>query len=467
MAKEESLARPIMVIDDEESSANIIVHMLKAANIRNTVIVTDSSKTFDKINNHNPLIIITDLRMPEISGEDILDYTKKNCPEVPVVVVTAVNNLDKADECMENGAKIYFQKPLDRIPFIPFIKNLIREVKLDQTIREITKGMKSDSLKNPEPFKKIHTQSRKMLQNFKYAEAIKHSSEPVLITGETGVGKEVFARAVYETSEVSGEFVPVNLAGLDDNLFSDTLFGHYEGSFTDAKTRREGLIRKAENGMLFLDEIGELHPASQVKLLRLLQEREYYPIGSDKPKYSNAKIIAATNRETKELIKSSSFRLDLYYRLTTHHIHIPALKKRTEDIPLLAEFFIKEAQKIFRKKINKIPPEFYRYLANYSFPGNIRELRAIIFDAVGKAEDDKLDVKLIRDKLSETASTLPEDSISDNNFFRQFPHLPTLKQAENMLIMEAMQRTGNNQTAASALLGISQQAVSKRLKKIN
>ncbi|MDZ7767137.1 MAG: sigma 54-interacting transcriptional regulator [Melioribacteraceae bacterium] len=213
-------------------------------------------------------------------------------------------------------------------------------------------------------------------------EAIAKTNLPVLITGETGTGKELIANAIHKVSGRKGELVPVNVAGVDDNLFSDTLFGHKKGAFTGAEIERKGLIERAEDGTLFLDEIGDLNIESQVKLLRLLQEGQFYPLGSDIAKLSNARIIVATNRSIKSLQSSNTFREDLYYRLRSHHINIPPLRERKKDIPYLIDFFLIRAAKELGKTKPRPPKELYTLLSNYHFPGNIRELEGIIYDAV-------------------------------------------------------------------------------------
>lgn len=214
-----------------------------------------------------------------------------------------------------------------------------------------------------------------MRRIFRYMEAVAASDQPVLVTGETGVGKEMVVRALHDASHRKGQFIAVNVAGLDDQAFSDTLFGHTRGAFTGADQAREGLVAKAAGGTLFLDEIGDLQLPSQIKLLRLLQEREYYPLGSDNGKKSDARIVVATNRDLKQMMEGNSFRSDLYYRLKTHRIQVPPLRDRLEDMPLLVNHFLDEAAAAIGKSRPVTPVELNGYLAAYSFPGNIRELK--------------------------------------------------------------------------------------------
>jgi len=313
-------------------------------------------------------------------------------------------------------------------------------------------------------FESIVTRDRKMWSIFRYIEAIAPTSQAVLITGETGTGKELIARALHAVSRYSGDFVSVNVAGLDDMMFSDTLFGHNRGAYTGADRTRKGLIETAAGGTLFLDEIGELNKASQVKLLRLLQEHEYYSLGSDRKMYSTARILVATNTRLDALMESGSFRSDLYYRLCSHHIHLPSLRERRDDIPLLVEYFTAKAAKDLGRPLPKIPEDMLDLLLLRNFPGNVRELKGLVINAV--AVSDNGTVVFPR-------SNSPRPALAANNQitadFNNLPHpagrMPTLFEAEEYLIREALKVSGGNQRAAALLLGISRQALNKRIKR--
>ena len=248
-------------------------------------------------------------------------------------------------------------------------------------------------------------------------------------------------------------------------MFSDTLFGHEKGAFTGADTKRTGLIEKAKSGTLFLDEIGDLEMSSQVKLLRLLQEIEYYPLGSDVAMISNARIIAASNLDLKQ--KQGSFRKDLYYRLNIHHIHIPPLRERTEDIPLLLEYFIDDACKSLNKSIRDIPEEVINLLKAYPFPGNIRELQSLVFDIVGRTSSKCLELELVLNYFKAQGIGINSDKIK-NKRVSQITYsgdFPTMEMIEEYFINEAMKKTEMSQTAAAQLLDISQSTLSRRFKR--
>lgn len=305
---------------------------------------------------------------------------------------------------------------------------------------------------------------------FQYSEIVACSPQAVLITGETGVGKELFAHAIHRISGVRGMFVSINVAGLDDAMFSDTLFGHKKGAFTGADQYRDGLISKAANGTLFLDEIGDLNELSQVKLLRLLQEREYYPVGADLVKASSARIVLATNVNLQERIKEGRFRRDLYFRLCSHQIHIPALRERREDIPLLLDSFIAESARHFGRSVPVVSPELVKALVKYDFPGNVRELQARVSDAVARNDEGMLgldDFPGISEALPERSSPAGAAPTATNSgIYCLFGRLPTFREIEDYLIIEALKISEGNYAVAASILGVTRQTISKRLKAI-
>jgi DNA-binding NtrC family response regulator len=301
-------------------------------------------------------------------------------------------------------------------------------------------------------------------------EAIAGTNQPVLITGESGTGKELVAKTLHSLGRSREKMVTVNVAGLDDNIFSDTLFGHTQGAFTGADKRRMGMIETAGDGTLFLDEIGDLSMASQVKLLRLIQEGEYYPVGGDIPRHSRARIICSTHQNLLKKEKELTFRKDLYYRLHTHHINLPPLRERKDDIPLLLDYFIRYSCKATGKKIPFYPKELATLLAAYHFPGNIRQLKSMVYDAVATHRTGTLSMntfeKIIhagqeKDLLPETGGSGETDTI---NPFSGIEVLPTFQEASDLLMAEALRRTNGNQSMAARFLGVSQPALSKRLK---
>jgi DNA-binding NtrC family response regulator len=276
---------------------------------------------------------------------------------------------------------------------------------------------------------------------------------------------------VHTLSGLKGEFISINIAGLDDQMFSDTLFGHRRGAFTGALNDRAGLIMKATDGTIFLDEIGDLNILSQIKLLRLLQENEYYSLGSDNPLHSNARLVVATNHNLWQRMNEGNFRKDLYYRLCTHHVSIPPLRKRTEDIPLLLDHFIKQAANALGRKNLSYRKELIDFLVTYKFPGNVRELQSIVHDFVSRTETSRLSTSLLKSIITreqEHARIFTEKGMTDSNPSDNginFPSFPTLKFAEDYLIDRALELTNNNQGAAASMLGLTRQALNNRLRR--
>jgi DNA-binding NtrC family response regulator len=457
------------LIDDEDQALKSFEMALRSANMNNFISCHDSRDVMPLLQSRDVEVMLLDLRMPHISGEELLPKIISNYPEVPVIVVTGANDVETAVKCMQHGAFDYIVKPIEKSRLVAATKRAIEIRELQRENQLLKTHVLSNKLDTPEAFSEIITISACMRSIFQYMEAIATSPRQVLITGETGVGKELVAQALHRLSNRKGGFVPVNVAGLDDNIFTDTLFGHKKGAFTDAQEARGGLVEQASGGTLFLDEIGDLNTASQVKLLRLLQEGEYFPLGSDLAKRSNARIVVATNQDLEDLQSSGKFRKDLYYRLCDHHIEIPPLRNRREDLPVLAEHFLEKASRTLGRKKPTPPEELVTLLTTYHFPGNVRELESIIFDAVSRHKSGKLSLDLFKAHISQKPSGTEKDLekfVSAGSSLMSFSEqLPTLKQTEQLVIEEALKRSKGNQSIAALSLGISRQALNKRLQK--
>jgi DNA-binding NtrC family response regulator len=457
-------SQPAIVLVDDESTVLLSSKMiLGSAGISNVRAIQDSRELMSLLASQDAAVVVLDLFMPYISGSQLLPEIRQEYPELPVIVMTANQEIETAVACMKEGAFDYLVKPVEESRFVSSVKRALELHTLRRQVDALKRYLISDDLDNGEAFASITTNSRSMRALFQYLEAVSGSSEPVLITGETGVGKELLAEAVHRLSNRKGRFVPINMAGLDDALFSDTLFGHRKGAFSGAEAAREGMVSQAAGGTLFLDEIGDLQPASQVKLLRLLQERQYYPLGSDVAKMSNVRVVCATNRNLSARMEAEQFRSDLYFRLSVHQVEVPPLRRRKEDIPLLVTRFIDEAANELEKKPPKAPPELLTLLANYHFPGNVRELRAMIFDSVarhtsGRVLSAKPLRKIIKAQQSATIQAVPAAAPTGPE-----GRFATLKEMEQMHIDSALQRAGGNQGIAAALLGISRPALNRRL----
>jgi DNA-binding NtrC family response regulator len=411
-------------------------------------------------------VMLLDLSMPHISGEELLPLVTKDFPDVPVIIITGSNDVDTAVACMKSGAFDYMVKPVEKTRLISGLKRAIEIRELQRENRLLKAHVLSDQLEHPEAFSEIVTNSETMLSIFQYIEAISISPQPVLITGETGVGKELIARVIHTLSNRKGNFVPVNVAGLDDNVFADTLFGHKKGAFTGADQARSGLIEQASGGTLFLDEIGDLSPTSQVKLLRLLQDGEFFPLGSDIVKHSDARVVVATNEDLQTLQESGKFRKDLYYRLRAHHIHIPPLRDREEDLPILMDHFLTKASKALGKHKPTPPVELFGLLATYPFPGNIRELESLIFDAVTSCKSEKLSLEPFRSYMHQNGSAakaeVPVRPIKPSTLPEKMHSISSM--TEKQMIIDALNKTNQNRTKAAELLQISRRTLQNKIK---
>lgn len=415
---------------------------------------------------HRPDVVMTDLRMPVMDGFALVEAIAAEAEFTPIVVVSGVGAVAEAVRAMRLGAWDYISKPILNFEALQItLESCLERAGTKQELERLRRHLSEGTLDDEGAFGSIVTTSPRMRAIFLYLESVAPSRQPVLITGETGTGKELIARAVHTLSRLSGQFVAINLAGVDDVMFSDTLFGHQRGAYTGADRAREGLIRQADGGTLFLDEIGDLSPGSQVKLLRLLQEGEYLPLGADKVRRSSARIVAATHADLKGKMELGTFRPDLYYRLCSHRVELPPLRDRPEDLPLLTAHFMEKAASLLGKPAPAAPAELNRYLAAYRFPGNIRELEAIIHDAVARSRSRILPlesiVTVIGSDLRTPVSALPVVSQCPVCPFAE--KFPTLKGAEERLISEALLRADNNQRLAAAYLGITRQALNKRL----
>ncbi len=462
---------PILVVDDEIEIIRSYTIALRASGFRNIRICKDSRNVLSMLSKEEMSLILLDLTMPYLSGDALLPEIKQEFPQIPIIVITGNIEIDTAVKCMKTGAHDYMIKPIEKSRLVAAVKRVVEMRELQYENELLKERVLTGRIKNPDAFSTIITNNDTMKSLFQYVESISKSPQPVLITGETGVGKELMAAAIHKLSNRQGQYVSVNVAGIDDSVFSDTLFGHVKGAFTGAEAVRKGLVEKASDGTLFLDEIGDLHEESQIKLLRLLQEKEYYPMGSDLPKMTDARTVVATNQDIKTLQKSGRFRKDLFYRIRTHAIHIPPLRERLDDIPLLMDLFLEEVSHSLGKKKPTPPDELITLLQNYHFPGNIRELETMVYDAVSNHESKKLSMDRFKNHMEQECSA---EKLSFSQFTSKHDALlfgpgilPTLEESNNRLIVEAMKRTKDNQSMAAKILGISRQRLSRQLKSLH
>jgi DNA-binding NtrC family response regulator len=393
---------PVLIIDDEEHFLDSIVPILRINGITNVECCQDSLEVMPLLKKKKFSVILLDIKMPGIKGTELLPKITAEYPEIPVIMVTSVDNeISTVVDCIKQGAFDYLVKPVETAKLITTIQNALESAHNKKMIASLKESLLAEAPWNPYDFKDIITQDKKMLAVLKYIEAIARFREPVLITGETGTGKESLGRFIHQVNRQGGDFITANIAGLDAHLFADTIFGHEIGAFTGAVSVRKGLIEQAVNGTLFLDEIGELAKPSQISLLRLIQSEEYCKLGSDKPLFTNAHLVLSTTKDINVMKETGGFRKDIYYRLNTHHIHLPPLRERKEDIPLLLDYFIKKGAETYKKEVTGISPGLIQLLSCYDFPGNILELESMVYDAVSRHSSGSLSLEVFLEKIKE------------------------------------------------------------------
>lgn len=469
------MADHILLVDDNEDALALNSAILEGRSFK-VSIASSARDALTLLKTIRPDIIVLDLIMPKMNGYEACREIKANTStrEIPVIFLTSVDDQLSIEKCFDIGGADYINvsnNPEELVARINLHIGVARHrcQARSTASEEMFPGhdVGRAVVKHPNAFASVVTSSDNMYRVFEMVENVAGSSRPVLITGETGVGKEKIASIIHQISGRQGRFVTVNIAGLDDTLFSDALFGHAKGAYTHAEGNRAGFVETAKSGSLFLDEIGDLTGESQVKLLRLIQENEYYPLGSDSVRKSDTRIIVATNKNLSYMSQSGEFREDLYYRLKTHRITLPPLRDRLKDLPILLDHFFKRAADELQREVPGYPNYLIPFLRQYDFPGNIRELEAMVFDAVSrtKGENVALDVfrEIFLDMDIAVSATKQEERCGITYSNGPQGAFPTIDDTTDQLIDEALRRTNGNQSRAAKLLGISRQALNKRL----
>lgn len=460
-----SFSAAILLVDDDVAILRSTSQVLEEGFQLTCIPAATGTEALDLMAREPVGLVLLDLGLPDLPGEELLTRLRRDYPEVPVIIVTALADIDSAVRCMGNGAYDYVVKGSDPGRLINSVKRALESRQKDLKIASLRDSLQAIDLKRPESFSDLITTNDKMRALFRFIEAVAASDEPILLQGETGTGKELFARAIHKSSGVRGPFVATNLGGLEDLLVSDTLFGHVKGAYTGADEARKGLIFQAAGGTLFLDEIGDLSSQSQVKLLRFLENREYFPLGTDLPRRSEARIVAATNQNLESRAEEGRFRRDLLFRLSTYRVDIPPLRERREDIPLLCAHFLSSMAS--GPDCPTLSPGALTALGLHSFPGNVRELRSLLLKAKALSPGQEIDRSVVERLLSAPPKAGPDPSMATAAVAKPappMPEMPTIEQAIEDLIEKALKRTDGLQSSAAKLLGISPQALSQRLK---
>jgi DNA-binding NtrC family response regulator len=399
-------------------------------------------------------LVVTDLKLPGMNGLEFLQAVKRSNAALPVVVMTAFGTVETAVEAMKAGASDYVLKPfaLDEM-------RMVIHKELDvRRLREENRSLR-EALQQRYQHPNIVARSTKMQSVLATVERVAATNSTVLLGGESGVGKDLIARAIHETSRrAAGPFIKINSTAIPENLLESELFGYEKGAFTGATTSKPGKFELADKGTLFLDEIGDVLPATQVKLLRVLQEREFERLGGTRTLKVDVRLIAATNRDLREALEQGTFREDLYYRLNVVPIDIPPLREHKEDIPELVKLFLARSSAESGKEITSVSPEAMRMLMDHYWPGNVRELQNIVERAFA----------LARGPLLEAADILfdPPRARPQNSPASLLPEGMTLEQWEDEMIREAVRRANGNKSQAARMLGLSRNALRYRLSKM-
>lgn len=438
----------ILVIDDEKNIREGLQMALEDEGYE--VLTAADGKSGLQIALHNDVdLVITDLRMPELSGFDILQKVISETPGVPVIVLTGHGTVETAVEAMRVGAYDFLTKPLDLERLFLLVKRALQNRELALQRRELERELESKL-----SFGNIIGKSSAMNKVFNDIKRVAPTKATVLITGESGVGKELVANAIHNLSpRKTNPFVKVHCASLAESLLESELFGHERGAFTGAVERKRGRFEMANGGTIFLDEIGEINQSIQVKLLRVLQEKQIERVGGSSVINIDTRIITATNRDLEKEMKAGSFREDLYYRLNVVHIYVPPLRDRKEDIPLLLSAFIKEFSEENGKKINSVEPKARNAIYNYDWPGNIRQLRNCIESAVVMSSDEVL-------RFCDLPSTVKAKAESS---FIKIPMGLTMAEAEKQIILQTLDNENNNKTKTADILGIGRRTLHRKL----
>jgi len=449
--------RRVLVVDDEENLRHMLQTLLKREGY-DPVGVPSVDSALRELGNLPYDIVITDLRMPGRSGLELVDEVRRRNLDATVVVMTAFGSKDVAIEAMKRGAYDYLSKPFEADELILLLRKAEERERLFRENQTLARQVRSAGAEPEAGFGDFVARSPQMLELFRTVRKIAEFKSTVLIDGESGTGKELVARALHSSSpRARAAFIAVNCGAIPANLLESELFGHRKGAFTDANRDRKGLFEEASGGTLFLDEIGELPLSLQVKLLRVLQEGEIRRLGDSQDTKVDVRVVAATARDLADEVKRGAFREDLYYRLNVFALHLPALRERREDIPLLVEHFLARMNARMGLAITGITPEAMRVLVAYDWPGNVRELENTVERAVVLAEGPTIDVDSLPARPRAAGSgTTPAPAAADDG---DLSIKKASRRSEEDLIRRALERTKGNRTRAADLLEISHRAL--------
>src|SRR3954466_7766277 len=441
----------ILAIDDEPAMTEWLKILLEHAGyeVKTALIGTRGEELFKT---WRPDAVITDMMLPDADGIDLVRKFKHIDPEAEVIVVTGQGNIPKSVDAVKAGAFDFLEKPIDAERLLDKLEKAIKQKSLVDENEQL-----KQKLQDRYKFQNVIGKSKKMQELFELIESVAASEANILIQGENGTGKELIANAIhYNSKRLKGPFIKINCAAIPKDLIELELFGYKKGAFTGAMADKEGLFEMAEGGSLLLDEIGEMPPYLQTKLLRVLQEREYRPIGSDRIVHVDFRLICATNIDLDAALRDGRLREDLYFRINTITLRVPPLRERTEDIPLLCEHFLEKYRVRHQRNVKSIAPAAYHVLIRHRWPGNVRELENVIERGVLVAKGAEIAVNDLPESLRTESAATTEFVIP--------PHR-TLAEIEKMAIVQTLQRTNWNKQEAAQILGLYRPTLYSKMKK--
>ncbi len=438
----------LLVVDDDSGARSALAELLRADGY-SVETAGDGFKALGKLEDSTPDLVLTDLNMPGMDGVELLRKVKERDPELPVVLMTAYGGVETAVAAMREGAADYLTKPLNTDELAIVLERAMERAKLRREASDLR-----SQLKDRYSFDNIVGSSPEMQRVFKSVAQVAPSRATVLLSGESGTGKELVAAAIHHNSpRAGGPFVKLHCAALAESLLESELFGHEKGAFTGADRKREGRFEQAHGGTLFLDEIGEISPAIQVKLLRVLQEREFERVGGSQTLRVDVRVVAATNRDLKEMVQAGKFREDLFYRLNVINLTLPPLRRRPSDIPQLAMHFLKHYAAENGKSVKHLSDDALNQLVKHAWPGNVRELENVIERAVVLAEGETIEVSHLPPELAVAARRGGPPPIPGS----------TMDELERYAITKTMEAVGGSTGKAAEILGISVRKIQYKL----
>ncbi|UCC73376.1 MAG: sigma-54-dependent Fis family transcriptional regulator [Gemmatimonadota bacterium] len=441
----------ILIVDDEESLVETLKVLLRREGFETTTALS-GTEAIEKLS-EDPDVVLTDIRMPRVSGIDVLAETKAARPDIPVVLMTAQASLQSAIQAVNQGAFYYVQKPFTNDELLAVLRKAVDFARVKSENRSLWREIRRRDVRaGSKPVGKC----RSFLEALQVAETVAPTESTVLIQGESGTGKEVLARYIHElSSRGENSFLSINCGALPESLLESELFGHVKGSFTGALRDKQGLFVAANGGTLFLDEVGEMVPATQVRLLHVLQQHEVIPVGATEPTRVDVRIVAATNADLDEQIRHGDFRTDLFYRLNVIAIHLPPLRDRRDDIPLLAENFLKRFARERGTERKQLADDTLGILMEYDWPGNVRELENALERAMAMTQGEVIKKDVLPERVLERQ---PLPLVSG-----QAPVNPALEVIERAYIEWVLRAEGGNKTRAAEVLGIDPSTLYRKL----